>query len=293
MNQPDKSTLVLKELIKTNPLDDRAFQILLNNNDTFFQIVQIITGRPVPNAVVIDFPQVLVAVVEGREIRLDTVRQIGGEVYNLEGQNKASDFTFKRHLFHWANTFSQTIQKSGKFEDAMPVITIVLYKDNSDEPVFQDCCLSGTLVKTDTKMLDLIALNAKKWKDAESEELKIFLSIVSNGVYTEENKCSFEGVNTESPLFKKLNRDIRLSCSYYRLEEAEEKGDTEMVKLYKDFISEEDREKNRAEGRAEGEKRGKIETLYTVVKWTVEQIASHLKIDETEVKKTLQELKLI
>ena len=93
-----------------------------------------------------------------------------------------------------------------------------------------------------------MAVNSKKWRDVESEELRIYLSILHNGIMTDENKDSFAGVNTSAVAFMKFQRSVRIACALTKQQEYKEKGDDFMAIQYATFLSEEERVAEKAKG---------------------------------------------
>ena len=283
---------ILRDLETVNPLEDKAFRILLADTGVFSLVVNAITGDSIePNCLYV-FNNTIVLTVDGKGVVLDTVLESDGFIYNIEGQNEAKDFTFKRHLYYWAIIFVRQLESGGKYEDLKAVTSIVIYKDKGNSPNVRRIGLDGPGDDPSSKnLLRLFSVNSKRWKESENEEMKVFLSIIHNGVLTEKNKHLFDGIDIASDLFLRLNRTIRIACSKYRLDENKVKGDAKMASLYTSFITEEEKEAAISMGRTEGEIKGKIELLHKEFNYPVENIAKLLNIPSQKVSDIIRTLK--
>jgi len=108
---------------------------------------------------------------------------------------------------------------------------------------FASCVYRGSLIKSDDikNQLQLMAVNSKKWRDVESEELRAYLSTLHNGIITDENKDSFAGIDTDSDVFINFQRSVRLACAQTKQQEYQEKGDDLMAIQYATYLLEEER----------------------------------------------------
>ena len=279
---------IIKELSTINPLEDKAFQILLSDYKIFSLIIKAITGEEISEKHIYHFNQTIIINVDNKEVRLDSIRRFIEGIYNIEGQNDARYFPFKRHLFYWSIICSNTL-KSGQNYNELPKITsIVIYKDKGNKPLKQYAKLSGDIFdeESEKNLLNLISINSKMWREAESPLLKEILSIIHNGVYTKETSNLFDGINTNSETFKAFNRTVRISCARLKFEEYKEEGVKPMVQLYGSFLSEEELNEAKLKGKIEG----KIELLFNELGYTVMQIANKLGIDEKHVKDVIESL---
>jgi len=69
---------------------------------------------------------------------------------------------------------------------------------------------------------------------------------------TDENKNSFTGVNTDTRIFEKFQRAVKLACALTKQQEYKEKGDDSMATQYATFLSEEERIAALEEGEKSG-----------------------------------------
>jgi len=242
--------IILQELATLNPLDDRAFRILLSDDEQFIVLAEALLGQKLDEDKIININGEIVLSVKGRLIRLDALRDTNIGYVNMEGQMDASDFPFKRHVFHGAFVYVNGIQKSGSWDELKPAISIVVYKDKGGDAVIETASLSGSLVKSsnDKNQLQLMAVNSKQWKEAESEELRIYLSTLHNGIMTDENKGSFVGVDTDADTFLMFQRAVRLACAKTKQQEYKEKGDDFMATQYATYLTDEERVAAKEEG---------------------------------------------
>ena len=286
-------SIIRKELATMNPLHDRAFRILLTDYEILASLVEILTGDKVSRDKIYHFNPNIVIKVKNKEVELDNIAGFDNTLYNIEGQNKASEFTYKRHLFYWATIFSHTLQKSDDYDDVKSVVSIVVYQDKGNKDLFQHGYVAGDIFTRvgDKDLLSLISINAKQWRVAKNEKLRAFLSLVYNGIYSEQNKHMFDDVDIKSEFFKQLCSAMIISCSQVKYEEVYRKGDEKMATLYKSFITEEERLKAEAKGREEGIIRGGVKILYNKFNYTPEQISSTLNISIEEVEQIIKSLK--
>lgn len=247
---PYDSITILKELATLNPLDDRAFKILLSDNVQFMLLAEALSGAKLDKDSIIDINGEIVMSVNGRAIRLDSLHDTNEGYVNMEGQIAAIDFPFKRHIFHSAAIYVNGIQKGDSWQNLKPVISIVVYKDKSDSELFESATITGKLVKTedDRKQLRLIAVNTKKWHDAESETLKSYLSTLHHGILTEENRPNFAAVDVESLTFIDFQNAVKIACAKTKQQEYKKKGDDFMATQYASFITEEERQAAKESG---------------------------------------------
>jgi len=241
---------IIKQLVTLNPLDDRAFKKLLSDVEQFKNLAEAFTGKTLDEANIIAIKDEIFLSVKGRLIHLDSLHSTDVAYVNMEGQMKAADFPFKRHVFHGAATYVSELEKSDDWQILKPAISIVVYKDKGDAELMEDASFSGKLVKTedDRNQLLLIAVNSKKWKDAQSEELRAYLSTLHNGIMTEDNKADFADVDTSSLAFINFQRAVRIACAKTWKQEYEERKDDFMATQYETYLSREEREIAMEEG---------------------------------------------
>ena len=234
---------ILLELATQDPLDDRAFKILLSDDEQFVTLAEAFSAERLDADSIVDINGEIVLTVKGRLIRLDTLRDTNIAYINIEGQIEPALFPYKRHLFHGTVVYTTGIQKSESFQNLKPVISIVVYKKKSDAKLIENASMAGDLIKTDDdkKQLVLIAINTEKWQDAESEELRAYLSTLHHGIMTEENKGNFINVDVESVIFKRFQRAVKLACARTKQQEYKEKGDEFMATKYASFLTDEER----------------------------------------------------
>ena len=245
---------ILQELATLNPLDDRAFRILLSDNEEFKALSEALLNKKLDEDKIVSINGEIVFSVKGRLMRFDILRDTDMGFINIEGQMNATDFPFKRHVFHGAFAYANGIQKSESWDKLKPAISIVIYKDKGDSAVVETATLLGSLIKSDDdkNQLQLMAVNSKKWRDVESEELRIYLSTLYNGIMTDTNKINFAGVNTDTRIFEKFQRSVKLACALTKQQEYKEKGDDSMAAQYATFLSEEERLAAMEEGEKSG-----------------------------------------
>jgi len=234
---------LLQELATLNPLDDRAVKILLSDKEQFKALSDTLLEQNLDEDKIISINGEIVYSVKGRLVYLDSLHDTDLGYVNMEGQMEAAHFPIKRHIFYGAFVYVNGIQKSDSWDKLKPSICIVIYKDKGDAAAIETAALAGTLIKSDDakKQLQFMAVNTKKWRDVESEELRIYLSTLHNGIMTEENKDSFIGANTNTRIFDKFQRAIKLACARTKQQEYKEKGDDSMATQYATFLSEEER----------------------------------------------------
>jgi len=96
---PQNEIDILKELATLDPLDDE--KIIHMNGE-------------------------IVLTANGKLIRVDSLRETTAAFINMDGQIKASEFPFKRHVFYTAVIYANGIQKGDSWEKLKPVISIVV-----------------------------------------------------------------------------------------------------------------------------------------------------------------------
>ena len=234
---------LLQKLATLNPLTDRALKILLSDKDQFIALSEALLGQKFDAEKVISINGEILFSVAGRRLQFDALHDTDIGYVNTEGQSKAADFPFKRHVFHVSYAYANGIQKSESWDVLKPAISIVIYRDKGNADVIETANLHGSLIKSedDKNQLQFVAVNSKKWRDIESEELRIYLSTLHNGIMTEENKDSYAGVDIESDAFTYFQRVVRIACALTKQQEYKEKGDDFMATQYATFLSEEER----------------------------------------------------
>ena len=250
---------ILLELATQDPLDDRAFRILLSDDEQFVALAEAFTAENLDTDSIVDINGELVLTVKGKLIRLDTLRDTDIAYINMEGQIDAALFPYKRHLFYGSVIYAMGIQKSETYQNLKPVISIVVYKKKGTADLIENACMAGNLIKTkdDKKQLVLIAVNTEKWQEAESEELRAYLSTLHYGIMTEENKDKFCDLDVESAVFKKFQRAVKLACARTKHQEYKDKGDEFMAVKYTRIISDEEQLAAEEKGMEKGMEKGK------------------------------------
>ena len=287
--------LLLHDLSQTDPLNDRAFQILLQDDIIFHKLLQLITNDEFKNKTLYAFGNVIIHTVDGKKIEVDLIRKNEEGIYNIEAQNLTKEFSFKRHLFYWSHIFSYQLRSGSHYNDLCPVVVIVIYKDNKSDTVIQKGTLTGDILNSgnyneNKNLLRLFSVNAGKWEVADSKDLKCFLALISNGVYNEENVHKFNGIDTSSKFFIELNDSMYYACTRYNYEHAKEKGDERRILMYKTIVSEEELKKREIKGEIKGKIKGKVELLYYSLNYSVEDISILLNLPIEDVHKILSEV---
>ena len=223
------------------PLEDKAFKMFMNSEEWFKAVAGWILDDPLPDGELKKIDGELFLFVNTKYIRMDNFRESEAGVVNMEGQRNKYEFIFKRHLYYWALAYISPFQAGQKYEELKPAISIVIYEDNGDAAVIEKAYIAGPLAKSSgvEAQLTMIAVNAAKWQEAPSKELKEYLAILHNGVYNKETSNKFTGIDTNSPSFKKLNDSIRIASAQVLYTDAEERGDSVMVNFMNDFLTEE------------------------------------------------------
>ena len=245
---------ILKELATLDPLDDRAFKLLLSDDEIFSALAESIQGKKLDVDSIVDINGEMVVTIKGKVIRLDSLRVTNMEYINMEGQTDPALFPYKRHLYYAAVIYAMSLQKSESYHDLKPVTSIVVYKKKPEANLMEKASMAGDLIKTDSdkSQLTLIAINTEKWSDAPTEELRGYLATLHYGIMHEENKSQFDGVDCDSFQFERFQRAVRLACAQTKYQEYRERGDESMVAKYVSFISEEDRKAAEEKGMAKG-----------------------------------------
>ncbi|MCL2404187.1 MAG: hypothetical protein FWC92_01440 [Defluviitaleaceae bacterium] len=140
---------ILQELATLNPLDDRAFRILLSDNEQFKVLSEAILEQKLDEDKIISINGEIVFSVKGRLLRFDALHDTDIGYVNTEGQMYTADFPIKRHIFHGAFVYVNGIQKSESWDKLKPAISIVIYKDKGNDSVIETATLHGSLIKSD------------------------------------------------------------------------------------------------------------------------------------------------
>jgi hypothetical protein len=269
---------VIDEVSKVSPLDDKAFKKFLENEDNFRTVAEMFINEPLSDGVMHRIKEELFLMVNGKTIRMDNVRKTDAEIVNIDGQQNRFFFPFKRQLFYWAITYISTLQEGEKYNLLLPAISIVIYENRGQNiDLIETAQLEGTLLhsKDDKNQLQLIAVNTVKWREAENEKLKQYLSILHNGVLSEKTKDKFEGVDIASPFFIKLNREILMASAEIKYEEIGKGGGIMAKRIYKFLTEEQEKaamekgmERGMERGMEEGIKKGMEEAIKTIAKET-------------------------
>jgi len=244
-------SILLSELATLDPLEDHPLKIMLSDDDQFKKLAEAFSGETFTPGKYFQMNGEIVLTTGGKLIRVDSLREASEAFINIEGQELASGFPLKRHIFYAAAIYANGIKEGGKWSDLKPVFVIVIYKNKSGTKLFEKATLVGDLIKTDddSKQFTLIAINTAKWKDAETEELRAYLATFHHGIMTEDNKDNFADVDTAGTAFTNIQRAVRMACAHTKKQEYEEKGDDSMAALYATYLSTEEREAARNEGR--------------------------------------------
>ena len=249
-NHHSQHAEVLRELATLDPLDDRAFKILLSDDDIFTALAEAIRGENLDTESIVDINGEIAVTVKGKVIRLDALRATNEEYVNIEGQIDPVSFPYKRHLYYATVIYAMSLQKSEPYQDLKPVTSIVVYKKKPDARLMETAQMSGNLVKTETErsQLTLIAINTEKWQDAPTEELRGYLATLHHGIMHKENQSNFAGVDPNSQAFGNFQRAVKLACAQTKYQEFLERGESNMASKFMSFLSDEDRAEAKAEG---------------------------------------------
>jgi len=244
---------ILKELSTLDPLDDRAFKILISDDEQFTFMAESFSGENLTEEKIIHMNGEIVLTANGRLIRTDSLRGTVAAFFNMESQIETEKFPLKRHIFYTAVIYASGIQKGDSWEKLKPVISIVIYKENN-AALIEKGAFTGEIFKTDDdrKQLTLIAVNTAKWKDAPTAELRAYLATLHTGIMTEENKADFADVDTGSDAFARIQRAVKIACAHTKRQEYDDRGDDSMTAILDQYISKEAKEAAEASGQAKG-----------------------------------------
>lgn len=249
-----------------DPISDSAFKLLLSNLDIYEKFVGLmLPGEDFRNVYISNGE--LILSVDNKKIELDSLTESNMGWLNIEGQIREDDFPFSRHLFYWARIYANQMMKGNKnWADLKPVTVVVIYKKSRESFSKAEAHLDGTLLLTQSgrKNKDhfrLISYNAANWKDlSETDKFRPLLGLLSNGFVKAHE--SVEGIDLTDPVIERINDAVKISCTKTKLAEFRVKGDHNMIALFEEFLTKEEREAARVEGRVEGE----IKTLVSLGK---------------------------
>jgi len=277
--------IINKQLATVNPLEDNAFKIFLADPKMFAELVNNALNEPMPTDCIVQINGNITFTVKGKEISMDSLWNTEIGIVNIEGQNNPRKFPFKRHLYYWSMIYANSLTKGEDYEDLKPVISIVVYKRKGKSAVMQQANLSGSLIisKDDGKQLNLISLNASKWKKAGNEWLKCFLALVYNGVDLEINKSKFVNIDTDSMEFKEIHRNMRIACGESCMARFEKEDDSVMSTMMRSYLTEEQQQQARNQGIEQGQV-----LLYYKLGYSIEDIAKEMSISAEKIKVILE-----
>jgi len=150
---------------------------------------------------------------------MDSFRNTPLGVVNLEAQRDAKKFIFKRHLYYWSAAYMSSLRKGQEYEMLRPAISVVFYGSKPDAAWKEEASLSGSLVLGEGQLLNLIAINTAKWKEAPNVIVQQYLSLLHNGTLNKKNSSKFTDVDTSSTSFIDMDRRIRLASVEIKYED--------------------------------------------------------------------------
>jgi hypothetical protein len=214
---------IMEQIQVVDPLDDKAFKILLSDDQCFKLIAESVLGITIPSDCIVSIQGEMSLSVNGKLIRIDNFRSTEKSVINMEAQNEAGKFTYKRHLFYGSIAYAFTLQSGQDYESLKPATSIVFYKDKGEAELIEHASLSGTLIKTEEErtMLILMAVNVKKWDEAKTETLRYLLQIINGQKITQEQAVP--------AAIQEFYKNVLRARAVVRYETLKEKGETEMA----------------------------------------------------------------
>ena len=174
---------VLQLLATLNPLEDRPLKLLLSDAEQFRLLAEEITEEPLGDDEIVDINGEIVFTKNGKAIHADTLRLTGKGFFNIDGQMRAVDFPYNRHMFYGSAIYVNGLPAGGDWVGLKPVTSIVLYKDKGETPLLAKATMAGSLIQSDAeaKQLTLVAVNTKKWREARTPALQSLLSTLHHG----------------------------------------------------------------------------------------------------------------
>ncbi|MCL2815631.1 MAG: PD-(D/E)XK nuclease family transposase, partial [Oscillospiraceae bacterium] len=213
---------IIDQISTINLLEDKAFKIALSNESLFRLITKEITGSELHDGKFNYNGEILVTV-KNKKIVLDSLVKTDKEWVDIEGQQKAGEFPFARHLYYWATIYSQSLTEGMKYSDLIPVTVIVIYKDKGSCGMKEESMLGGKLAerKATRNHLRLIAVNAAKWKESESESLRAYLYLLHRGFGGIDSPESCAEIDFSTNEGRRIWHAMRGSCAESLLEKVE------------------------------------------------------------------------
>jgi predicted transposase/invertase (TIGR01784 family) len=214
---------IMEQIQLVDPLDDKAFRILLSDDQCFKFIAESVLGITIQSDCIVSIQGEMSLSVNGKLIRMDNFKSAGNNVINMEAQNEASKFTYKRHLFYGSIAYAFTLQSGQDYESLKPATSIVFYKDKGEAELIEYANLSGSLIKNEEEksMLILMAVNVKKWNEAKTETLKYLLQIINGQKISKEFAVP--------AVIEEFYNNVLRARAVVRYETLKEKGETEMA----------------------------------------------------------------
>ncbi|MCL1997455.1 MAG: hypothetical protein FWG65_01660 [Turicibacter sp.] len=247
-----------------NPLNDGIFKIFLQADEMFIIIAEGSLGEKIgTEEQLIDINGEITLTAGGKVIRMDALRLAEMGAINVDGQVDTAKFPFVRHLYYGAAVYVHGLRSGDEYEKLRPVASIVVYKSKRGAALFEEAYLAGNLIKTaeERRQIRLVAVNAAKWREAKDSHLRMMLALLHNGLLTEQNRKKFVGLDTEDPMFARMQEYLRTASVASKYHECLEKGDDFMAARVFSVLSEEEREKSELKGRAEGRAEGIAEGI--------------------------------
>ena len=294
----DYKPSLVQDAAKVDPLDDRAFKNLIFYREKALMLLinKYISSYSKIDAIAINGNIILGP--NSKEIMMDSLFEIEEEKFiNVEGQKVTSGFPLKRHLAYWSAAYNQQLKRGVAYNDMLPAVSIVVYKNRASYNWYDEAKLGGDLAKEEdyrNPLLQLVAINTNNWHEAISEEPELgsLLYLLHNGIdILSKESQAYEGIDINSPEFRGIYSEVFLACTNLRIERHKEEGDEKMVKEYQTFLSDRQIEEVSAEYEARGKEMGKVEFMIKYLNFTPNQIASELKLSLTQVQEIITKLK--
>ena len=294
---------LIEYLATVDPLEDRAFKIILSDESIFKRLIEAVAGDVIKEKeAFVSFNAGIVFRVKGKEVQLDTVRQTKEAIYNVEGQGKFKKFSFQRQLYYWSVVFAYSLSKGKEYETLIPVISIVVYRNTYLNKVRRKAKLTGDLLSSyeDENLLQMFSLCTANWREEKNQWLRYFLALIDLGLGKDLAYYQEQEIDVTSNTFIVLYNSLLISCCDIHIKDLEEKGEITMAEAARTYLSSKDKERFLAEGMArgmakgeiKGMAKGEIKALYQIMKMSPREIADKLGKEEAEINLVINNLRL-